>query len=119
MNEWSSVIIGACTLFAGLVSTLLTVRMSRKSSREQNLISGDNYLVNQYNALLDQVQEERTNKETELKAVWAEIAATKQREVERADLQKRRDAGIRRYIADLHRHIYQQLPPPPPPYPDE
>lgn len=117
MSTQLQVILGVVAVLVGALTSVLTVKASRKTSREQNTLTGDNNLVTQYGTLLDQVQEERAAKAAEITALKERMDKMESREQERATTQQRRDSIIRRYIYELHRHINDKLPPPPPPFP--
>lgn len=121
----NSVVFGIFTLAAGLISTFFTIRMNRKSTMEQNVLTGDNNLVTQYKDMLkssqdilDQVQEEREAKAKEIAEMRQRLDQMEEREKQRIQRQILRDASIRRYVEQLHQDIYNQLPPPPRAVPD-
>lgn len=121
----NSVVFGIFTLAAGLISTFFTIRMNRKSTMEQNVLTGDNNLVTQYKDMLkssqdilDQVQEEREAKAKEIAEMRQRLDQMEEREKQRIQRQILRDGSIRRYVEQLHQDIYNQLPPPPRAVPD-
>lgn len=120
------------TVLIGLLSAVLggfvswwTARLNRKSTQEHNILTGDDNLITQYRGLLQELRAERQaalEQATETRAERAnalgQVDTLRERIETLEQTAKTRDRQLREYVATLHRHIYQQLPPPPPAWPD-
>jgi hypothetical protein len=114
----ATVIIGIITFAGSILSSFLVARIGRKTARENTKVIQDNNILTQYQGLVSEIQEERTQKTKELDDVKTGLKQMEQRELERAEVQRLRDGAIRRYIMELHQHIYESKPPPPPAWPE-